>query len=66
VKPTKGIEMFKFNKVRRLRRRERVWQILKERNPGLTKERFDAQYDSIVNLMSIQSQIDKVIDAKVR
>jgi hypothetical protein len=58
--------MFKFNKVRRLRRRERVWQILKERNPGLTKERFDVQYDSIVNLMSIQAQIDKVIDAKVR
>jgi|tagenome__1003787_1003787.scaffolds.fasta_scaffold16913472_1 hypothetical protein len=58
--------MFKFNKVRRLRRRERVWQILKEKNPGLTKERFDTEYDTIVNLMSIQTQIGMVIDAKVR
>ena len=58
--------MFKFNKVRRIRRRERVWDILKANNPELTRERFDAVYGDVINLMSVQSQIEKVIKAKVR
>jgi hypothetical protein len=48
-----------FKKLKRIRRRERVWQILKERNPELTKERFDAAYDNINYTLQIVAEIQK-------
>lgn len=48
-----------FKKIRRLRRRERVWEILKANNPELTRERFDAAYDNINYTMQIVAEIQK-------
>jgi hypothetical protein len=57
MKPNQGETMFR--KIRRLRRRERVWELLKERNPELTRERFDTAYDNINYSLQILAEIQK-------
>jgi hypothetical protein len=41
------------------RRQERVWKILKEHNPELTREKFDNAYGSVNNTLKVLAEIRK-------
>jgi hypothetical protein len=49
--------MFKLTSAKR--RQERVWKILKEINPELTREKFDAAYDSVNTTIDLLVRIEK-------
>jgi hypothetical protein len=53
----KGEIMFKLTSSKR--RQERVWKILKEINPELTREKFDAAYDSVNTTIDLLVKIEK-------
>jgi uncharacterized protein (DUF433 family) len=40
-----------LKKIRRIRRQERVWDILKNHNPELTRERFAEAYNEVNYLL---------------
>lgn len=41
------------------RRQERVWKILKEQNPELTREKFNGAYDSVNHTLEILAEMKK-------
>ena len=49
--------MFKLSPAKR--KQERVWKILKERNPELTREKFDAAYGSVNTMLNAVAEITK-------